>query len=134
MDNDSKRRINFAVVGGLAAAVLLLVILIAVNSASASITGDAPPLSGHWTINNPTTIIDEPNVWVTDGNITVNARLTIYNSFIIIDNDFGTNDYGFMKINAIGSLLMNESYIYCYRPINYTVNGSNLSTWMIGCS
>ena len=66
----------------LALAALALAAMAAMGLAGATITGDAPPPSGDWVIDNATAVSDE--VIVVTGNITVNATLALERSTVTI--------------------------------------------------
>lgn len=66
----------------LALAVLALASIAIMGLAGATITGDAPPPSGDWVINNTTAVSDE-NI-VVAGNITINAPLSLERSTVTI--------------------------------------------------
>jgi len=63
---------------------LMAIGVLLLMSVSATIIGDLPPSSGDWVIDNPTEVYDE-SIYIWDGNITVNSKLTIENSYISID-------------------------------------------------
>jgi hypothetical protein len=73
---------DFRLLVVLSLAGLCFAVLLTVGPAMGTITGDAPPVSGEWIINNPTTVSDE-TLYI-DGNITVNDMLTITSSNIVL--------------------------------------------------
>jgi hypothetical protein len=76
--------------------------------AHASITGDAPPMSGDWTVNQETWVKNEPNVMV-NGNVIVKNTLHLWNStvFMVLTSD---NQY-MINVTAAGKLQANNSRI-----------------------
>ena len=99
---------KLTLIGLLTLAGLALVAVLVVQPAGATITGDAPPGFGDWTINNPTTIIDE-TVYVWDGNITINSKLSVQNS-TVNTLVWARMDYYDIRVNAGGSLQTNDSH------------------------
>ncbi len=107
--NGNRKAIRITVIGGLATLLLALVVVLMANPAAASGSGDwPPPFMGDWVINQPTTVIDE-TIYVFDGNITVNSKLSIQNCnvYTIV---WSQMDYYDVKVNAAGSLQSNDSY------------------------
>jgi len=91
----------------LAGLALLLLTVLCSLSAAASITGDLPPATGDWVIENPTTVRDE--TVVVEGNITVNSTLSLSNSVVLINASM-PNQFSF-KVNPSGSLTTVGSHI-----------------------
>ncbi len=90
---------------GLALMAIGVLLLMAV---SATITGDLPPsFTGDWVINNPTTVRDE-DIYILDGNITVNSKLTIERSTIWVDWWFYYDIYD-IKVTSRGSMSVTDS-------------------------
>ncbi len=87
-------------------ALLLLGVMCAL-SATATITGDLPPLTGDWVIENPTLVRDE--TVVIEGNITVNSTLTLSSSTLLINASM-PNQFSF-KVNPTGSLSASGSLV-----------------------
>ena len=93
--------------GGLALSLLVLS-----GSALGSITGDQPPLSGDWVIDNPTTVRGE--MITVDGNLIINDVLMIDTSTITMDlaEDGATE----VNVTSTGKLVMTGSTITSIDP------------------
>ncbi|MCK5253681.1 MAG: hypothetical protein KAQ96_12060, partial [Thermoplasmata archaeon] len=96
------------------------------NPAAASGSGDwPPPFAGDWVINQPTTVIDEPQIYLSDQNIIVNSQLTIYNTSIYFDDwTWPSITHYSITINSGGTFTANESRLDVWTPIHLWVHGS----------
>ena len=95
----------------LAGLALLLLGVMCALTASATITGDAPPTTGDWVIEHATTVRDE--TVLVQGNITVNSTLTLTNSDVLLNASM-PNQWSFVvnpmgTLNTVGSTIANAN-------------------------
>ncbi len=118
--------------------ILLLVFLASAGyspsiiTASAAITGDTPPASGDWIINNPTTAKDE--VIVLNGSLIINSNATFVNTTIIFNSTATTiynltvKNNGILNMNNCTIKAFNSSYPYFIRIYGTTtINNTIIS-------
>ncbi|MCD6485372.1 MAG: right-handed parallel beta-helix repeat-containing protein [Candidatus Odinarchaeota archaeon] len=98
---------NYMKILSLAVFVLFMISVFSSQIVSATVTGDAPPASGDWIINQPTTVINE-NITL-DGNLIVNNTLVIENSTI-----WFKLDKAILNITENGKLILNNATIQGY--------------------
>jgi len=96
---------------GLITLTVLGLLLVLCLIAGGSITGDAPPSSGDWTIDNPTTVRSER--LEISGNITVNSVLTLGDSTVLVDSP---SDLPFTIVVAKGGNLVASDSLFT--PLN----------------
>ena len=122
--NGNNKTIRITIIGGLAVLLLALVVVLMANPAAASGSGDwPPPATGDWVINQPTTVIDEGWVYLSDQNITINSKLTVYNSYIYLD-DYTSGAVTFhITVSVGGTLVANETEFDSGNTINLQVDG-----------
>jgi hypothetical protein len=105
---DGKIAIRMGLVALLALVGVVLALVVLTAPAHAIITGDAPPSSGDWKVNQETWVKSEPNVRVY-GNAIINSVLHIQNSTVYMaltmDNQYMIN------VTATGNLKANNSRI-----------------------
>ena len=106
MQDGKAIRMGFVALLALVGVVLALVVFTA--PAHASITGDAPPMSGDWKVNQETWVKNEPNVQV-NGNIIINSVLHIWSSNVYMA--LTMDDQYMINITASGTLQANNSLI-----------------------
>jgi hypothetical protein len=101
------KQINIKLALLLVAGVLALSLMVLSGSALGTITGDQPPASGDWVIDNPTTVRGE--MITVYGNLTINDILTIDASTITMN----LTEEGATKVNvtSTGNLKMTGSTI-----------------------
>ncbi len=123
--NGNSKAFRITAIGGLAALLLALVVVLMANPAAASGSGDwPPPGTGDWVINQPTTVIDEGFVYLWDQNITINSQLTVYNSYIYMDNIIWYPAHYAITVNVGGTFIANETYFDAWTPIHLRVHGT----------
>ena len=105
---DGKIAIRMGFVALLALVGVALALVVFTAPAHASITGDAPPMSGDWIVSQVTWVVDEPSVLVF-GNAIIESTLHIHNSTVYMvlymDNEYKIN------VTATGNLQANNSRI-----------------------
>ncbi len=92
----------------LALAIAAVATLLLATPAHATITGDSPPASGDWVINQLTKVTDEPSINI-KGNIIIKNKLEITNSniFMVLTTD---NEY-MVNVTATGELVTSKGTI-----------------------
>ena len=105
--------------GGMSVLIIALaalgLLMICAFSASASITGDAPPSTGDWNVKNPTVVRNE--VIVVNGNIMIESTLSVFDSTIRV-NGLSHDEYS-LTVDGRGKLSAADSR---FAPLN-TSNG-----------
>ncbi len=111
-----ERKLNLGLVGLLVLAGFAITVLLAVTPANAGITGDPPPMmvGADWNINNPTHVWDQ-DVFIFDGDVNINSKLTLHNASIYmgIASVFDQHD---INVAATGTIEANDSHI---APFNW---------------
>ncbi len=127
--------LRLALVATLALAAVAVAVLLTAVPATATITGDAPPASGDWVVNNPTTVTNEPSIVVV-GNIIIKNTLSITDSTISLaptyDGEFKVNVTSTGKLTATRATFMefNTDVEYTFLVYGETTLTSCLVTGM----
>jgi len=81
-------------------------------ASEAGITGDSPPASGDWLVENPTTLTDE--TVVVTGDVVLNSTLTMVRSTLVMNVTF--DDQFGIVVDAAGTLQATDSKVTSIDP------------------